>query len=99
MKEVLKAIEDIKFTDFREIYRDRFIIKKLYSIKSIDTKKVYKWYYYYQLCLLKPHYKDSMWLWLNDQLSDEELDLRYNEFEKIKDHQKNLYKFDKKSNI
>lgn len=98
MKEILKSIDDIRFESYDEIYLFKNYIKRKYINKTNDVKIVYKWYFYYQLCLIKPYYKDSIWLWLNDKLEIDEVDKRYNEFKKKQDHIKNLYKVEKSYN-
>lgn len=84
MKEIISKIEDISFVSYKELYENKEIIKKLYMLKDEDIKKIYKWYFYYQLCMLKPYYKDSIWLWLNNDLDIEEVNKRYNEFNEIR---------------
>lgn len=65
MKEFMLAIEDIRFDNIDELFVRKAYIKDKYLSMKQDMKELYKWYYFYQLCLLKNPLKSAMWDYLN----------------------------------
>ena len=65
MDRFLKEISDIRFTSVEELYKRRDEIRELYLWLDLSTKQIYKWYFYYQLCLVKNSFKEALWEYLN----------------------------------
>lgn len=83
MEEFLELIEDIRFTEVDEFYRKKDYIKIKYQELDKSTKEVYKWYFYFQFCLLKNPLKELLWNYLNQEQNmflSVELDNQYNLF-------------------
>lgn len=109
MKEIMEKIGIISFVSFDEIYNKRDFARKTYATFDQDTKEVYKWYYYHQLCLMtnkKMPLKDYLWLYIagRDNIK-KELKKEYTKFYKKRekiiskegkyiDNEKNLTIFD-----
>ena len=87
MKEILERISEISFISFDEIYDMREKAKVIYQTFDYDTKEVYKWYYYHQLCIMKSSKKDTLkddlWLYISGKEKlDESLKKEYEKFDK-----------------
>ena len=65
MTEFLEKIKDIRFTEVDEFYKRKDEIKEKYQELDNETKEIYKWYFYFQLCLLKNPLKEMWWTFLN----------------------------------
>lgn len=65
MTEFLEQIKDIRFTEVDEFYKRKDEIKEKYQELDDETKEIYKWYFYFQLCLLKNPLKEMFWTFLN----------------------------------
>lgn len=65
MTEFLERIKDIRFTEVDEFYRRKDEIKEKYQELDRETKEIYKWYFYFQFCLLKNPLKEMLWTYLN----------------------------------
>ena len=65
MTEFLDRIKDIRFTEVDEFYKRKDEIKEKYQELDNETKEIYKWYFYFQLCLLKNPLKEMLWTFLN----------------------------------
>ena len=65
MTELLEKIKDIRFTEVDEFYKRKDEIKEKYQELDNETKEIYKWYFYFQLCLLKNPLKEMLWTFLN----------------------------------
>ena len=65
MTEFLERIKDIRFTEVDEFYKCKDEIKEKYQELDNETKEIYKWYFYFQLCLLKNPLKEMLWTFLN----------------------------------
>lgn len=61
--------ENLRFVFYREFYRDRYLIRKLYNQLDKDAKIFYKWYLYSNINLTTT-VKDNIWNFLNN--TDEE---------------------------
>lgn len=87
MKEIMGKIGEISFISFDEIYEMRAKARKLYQKFDYDTKEIYKWYYYHQLCIMKSckkePLKDYLWLYISGREDMEEvLTKEYDKFSK-----------------
>lgn len=65
MTEFLERIKDIRFTEVDEFYKRKDEIKEKYQELDNETKEIYKWYFYFQMCLLKNPLKEMLWTFLN----------------------------------
>lgn len=66
MKEFLLLIDDIRFDDIDDLFKKKAYVREKYLKMDFDAKELYKWYFFYQLCLLKNPLKSAMWDYLND---------------------------------
>lgn len=51
MKEIMEKIKKISFITIDEIYERKELAREMYAEFDLDTKEVYKWYFFHQLCL------------------------------------------------
>lgn len=86
MKEIMEKIGKISFVSFDEIYEMRDLARKAYSLFDQDTREVYKWYYYHQLCIMKcskkEPLKDYLWLYISGINNLTKLKKEYDKFYK-----------------
>lgn len=74
MKDLLERIEKARFTTTDEIFTRRKEIREIVQNFDLDTLEVYKWYFFFQLCLLKNPLKELLWTYIakqNISLSEE----------------------------
>ena len=67
MDEFLELIEDMRFTEVDDFFKRKEYIKYKYQELDKSTKEVYKWYFYFQFCLLKNPLKELLWNYLNGE--------------------------------
>lgn len=60
----LKDIVGVDFFDMEDLFNNRKLIRRNYQSLTRDYKRVYKWYFYFKLCLIKNPLKDLMWSYL-----------------------------------
>lgn len=68
MKEIMEKIGKITFLTIDEVYNNKERFRDAVLMLDSETKEVYKWYFYHQLCLLSSKQailKDLMWEYLN----------------------------------
>ena len=65
MTEFLEQIKDIRFIEVDEFYKRKEEIREKYQELDDGTKEIYKWYFYFQFCLLKNPLKEMFWTYLN----------------------------------
>ena len=96
MKECLKIINDIRFDDITDLFERKEEIKEKYLRMPLDYKELYKWYYFYQLCILNYSLKSIMWTYLNTESYSTDINLElameYSKFLKKKDKMLKIYK-------
>lgn len=96
MRECLKIINDIRFDDITDLFERKEEIKEKYLRMSLDYKELYKWYYFYQLCILNYSLKSIMWTYLNTENYSTDINLElameYSKFLKKKDKMLKIYK-------
>lgn len=61
----LKDIVGVDFFDIEDLFKNRKLIQRNYQTLSYDYKRVYKWYFYFKLCLIKNPLKDLMWTYVS----------------------------------
>lgn len=97
-----KEIGEIEFDTVEELYERKEEIREKYGKLSGDIKRIYKWYYFYQLCLLDYELKSLMWDYICG-IGDVELPLRlsYMNFKRKKEkyHLKYMLEEQKKKEI
>lgn len=67
MRDFLEEIQDIRFVDPKDFFNRKNQIKEKYQELSKEKKEIYKWYFYFQLCLLKNPLKELFWSFLNQE--------------------------------
>lgn len=96
MRECLEVINELRFDDITDLYQRREEIKEKYLKMPLDYKELYKWYYFYQLCILNYSLKSIMWTYLNNETYSSEinmdLSLEYSKFLKKKDKMLKIYR-------
>lgn len=60
----LEEIVGVDFFDMEDLFKNRELIRKNYQSLTKDYKRVYKWYFYFKLCLIKNPLKDLMWSYI-----------------------------------
>lgn len=82
MDKFLELISDIQFTTVDEFYEKREYIKQKYNKLDVGSKEIYKWYFYFQFCLLKNPLKEMLWTYLNHEeyIFEEQMKIQYNIF-------------------
>lgn len=85
----MRKIYKMQFIDTDELYHNIDTIKEMYNgeLLNNDEKMIYKWYFFNQLCLLRwkskysgKYIKDTMWHYINNIESKENVTLLYKEF-------------------
>lgn len=96
MRECLKIINDIRFDDITDLFERKEEIKEKYLRMPLDYKELYKWYYFYQLCILNYSLKSIMWTYLNTESYSTDINLElaveYSKFLRKKDKMLKIYK-------
>lgn len=80
MEQFLEEISDIRFVDVDELFVKKTFIRKKYNEKDFSTKEVYKWYFYFQLCLIKNPLKQLLWSYINGENNITDLNIAYINF-------------------
>lgn len=97
----MEEIKGIRFGSIDEVYKRKEEIREKYQRLDKDGKEIYKWYYFYQLSLLKRvELKRLLWYYMNN--SEEEnkeimIELS-NEYRKLKEDRGRIAKNYEKSN-
>lgn len=60
----LRDIVGVDFFDMEDLFNNRKLIRRNYQMLTKDYKRVYKWYFYFKLCLIKNPLKDLMWSYI-----------------------------------
>jgi len=53
------------FKDIDDLYNKKLEIREKYALLDYPTKQIYKWFFYYQLCLLKNPLKRLLWEYIS----------------------------------
>lgn len=67
MDEFMEKTKDMRFLNADDFYVKKAIIKEKYKKLDYNSKEMYKWYFFYQLCLLKNPLKSMFWSYLNNK--------------------------------
>lgn len=73
VKDDLEKIELMKFVTPLEFYNNKEIIKVMFNSLSKKGKEIYKWYFFYELCMYKIPVKEALWDYLN--LDNQDIDM------------------------
>lgn len=87
MKEILGVIAELEFIDTDECYQCKDYLRGKYALLSRDEKKVYKWYFFYQLCILKYPLKNALWCYI---VGEDNLEKVEEEYKKFCEHRENI---------
>lgn len=81
---LLEPINDMLFLTPNDLYNKIDDIKQRYYELDKDYKNIYKWFFFYQLCLLKDTkdnpVKSNLWSYINGVISKDTLNLSYFQF-------------------
>lgn len=61
MEEIVQSLNDMEFQTVEELFEKKEEIRRKYQEKDKNVQRIYKWYYFYQLCLLDYELKSLMW--------------------------------------
>lgn len=76
----LKEIECIRFENVDELFVKKASIREKYRNLDYNIKEIYKWYFFYQLCLVKNPLKELLWDYLNGKDVSEKVNFAYIDF-------------------
>ena len=99
MEWLVESIKEIEFSTVEELYEKKDKIKEKYQKLDKDVQKIYKWYFFYQLCVLDDKLKSLLWDYICDIKGCElHLKIEYMNFlaKKEKYHHKYLLEEEKK---
>lgn len=84
--QIIQNIQEMEFSTVEELYEKKDLIKEKYQELDYNTRRIYKWYYFYQLCLLDYELKSLMWDYICG-ITEEDLHLRlaYMDFKRKKE--------------
>lgn len=102
MEGIFEKIKEMEFSTVEELYEKKDEIKEKYQELDYNTQRIYKWYYFYQLCLLDYKLKSLMWEYICG-INGVELHLRlaYSDFKNKKEkyHLKYVLEEEKKREL
>lgn len=86
MEGLIESIKEMEFSTVEELYDKKDEIREKYLTLDYNTARIYKWYFFYQLCLLDYKLKSLMWDYICG-ISGQELHLRlaYMDFKRKKE--------------
>lgn len=76
-KNFMLRINNMRFISTEEAFMKIKYIRQEYLTLSNEYKELYKWYFFYQLCLLKNPLKSLMWDYITGRDNYEELKKEY----------------------
>ena len=89
----MQKIDKMRFVSIDELFIKKKSVKEHFSRLTLDEREIYKWYFFYQLCMLKwrsqdrKYIKDAFWDYLHDNEKDSEINRLYLEFCIYRDNQ------------
>lgn len=103
MEGIFKKLQDMEFDTIEELYERREEIREKYKQLDYDTEgKLFKWYFFYQVCCIDYDFKSAMWDYICEiGGSDVRVEHQYKLFKNKKEkyHQKYLLEEQKKKEI
>lgn len=79
MEEALRSIRKIEFDTVEELYERKKEIRERFKKLNAYEKRVYKWYFFYQLSIVNYDLKSAIWDYINE-IENEKLEKYYEEF-------------------
>ncbi len=73
----LEEIVGVDFIDIDDLFANKKLIRRNYMQLTTDYKRVYKWYYYFKLSMIKDPLKTLMWEYLSGQNVEFDLSKQY----------------------
>lgn len=61
MSEFYSSVQGLMFNDVDDLYSKKMEIREKFAELDYPTKQIYKWFFYYQLCLLRNPLKRLLW--------------------------------------
>lgn len=65
MNEFYNSVQGLMFKDVDDLFARKMEIREKYLVLDYPTKQIYKWFFYYQLCLLRNPLKRLLWDFIN----------------------------------
>lgn len=91
MNEFYESVQKIMFKDVDDLYVKKAHIREEYALLDYSTKQIYKWFFYYQLCLLRNPLKRLLWDYINGS-NDISLELElFYEYKKFCEKRNKIY--------
>lgn len=90
----MEDIQECRFLNIDDFYVKREHIKKYYNTLDDATKEVYKWYFFYQICIIKDPLRSLAWEYVNGYSIEPFLIQAYDEFCEKRNKLINRNKFD-----
>lgn len=91
MSEFYEKVQGLIFRDVDELYSKKMEIREKYAQLDYSTKEIYKWFFYYQLCLLRNPLKRLLWDFINGS-KDLSMQLELpNEYKKFCEKRNKMY--------
>lgn len=103
MRDFFIIIKDMRFISVDDFFEKKDILINNYNKLDPDNKELYKWYFFYQLSILKNPLKRLMWEYLNGEEHIKDgvnlLDLEYIRFCDDRSNMIERIKFQKEKQI
>lgn len=80
IKDFMEEIRDMRFIGIDDLFVKKNDVRCKFKELSDEYKELYKWYFFYQLCLLKNPLKSNMWNYVIGENNVIVLDEAYNSF-------------------
>lgn len=86
MEEFMSKFKYMTFVGVDDLFIKKQVIRREYLTLNYFEKEIYKWYFFYQLCLLKwrnkekKPIKDYFWNYINGERTEKEINALYMEF-------------------
>lgn len=61
MKSFYNAVQEARFLDIDDLYRRKSEISEIFNTFDLETKQIYKWYFFCELSLIKNPLKSLLW--------------------------------------
>lgn len=78
--EFMEQISDMRFLNVDDLFIKKTEIRHRFRELDKEQQEMYKWYFFYQLCLLKNPLKSTMWNYVIGENNAIDLDIAYNSF-------------------
>ena len=88
----MKDIEDARFMGIDDLFIRKDKIRRSFAMFDMPTKEIYKWYFFYQLCLIKDPLKSEIWEYVCGKDNKQFVEYEYEAFCERRDRLGNLTK-------